>query len=247
MIQVQCPGCGQKLKAKEELAGRRLKCPGCGDPVLVPAGRPSAPPGPRGHVPAAVVIPSPAPVAGRPANPFGFVDQPAAVGSPTVMLDMAAGSSPYPRRPRRSPVRSWTVHGAILGTLIGALIIALVRPSDLKLVEWIGKAFPNANPMELSATIRGAIQGAIVGLAVAGLMVILIGRSLESLLGAFLVWVGGGVYGAFRKAPIELGEVEPVWMMMTLGAIAGTLGGMLLGLLIGAIIAAARGPAPRSP
>jgi hypothetical protein len=29
-ISVQCPGCGKKLKAKDELAGKRIRCPACG-------------------------------------------------------------------------------------------------------------------------------------------------------------------------------------------------------------------------
>jgi len=32
----QCPGCGKNLKAKVELAGKKVKCPQCGTAVLVP-------------------------------------------------------------------------------------------------------------------------------------------------------------------------------------------------------------------
>jgi ssDNA-binding Zn-finger/Zn-ribbon topoisomerase 1 len=32
----QCPGCEKKLKAKDKLAGKRVKCPGCGHVILVP-------------------------------------------------------------------------------------------------------------------------------------------------------------------------------------------------------------------
>jgi hypothetical protein len=35
-IRIQCPGCEKTLKAREELAGRKLKCPGCGVAVTVP-------------------------------------------------------------------------------------------------------------------------------------------------------------------------------------------------------------------
>jgi len=35
-ISVQCPGCEKKLKAKDELAGKRVKCPGCGQLLVVP-------------------------------------------------------------------------------------------------------------------------------------------------------------------------------------------------------------------
>jgi hypothetical protein len=33
-ILVSCP-CGKQMRAKDELAGKRVKCPGCGNPVLV--------------------------------------------------------------------------------------------------------------------------------------------------------------------------------------------------------------------
>jgi len=35
MIRVTCPGCGSKLKAKEELLGETRKCPKCGTVVLI--------------------------------------------------------------------------------------------------------------------------------------------------------------------------------------------------------------------
>ena len=36
MIHMVCPGCGKKLHAKEELAGRTAKCPNCRQPVAIP-------------------------------------------------------------------------------------------------------------------------------------------------------------------------------------------------------------------
>lgn len=36
-ISAQCPNCDKKLKAKDELAGKRIKCPGCGQVLSVPA------------------------------------------------------------------------------------------------------------------------------------------------------------------------------------------------------------------
>lgn len=36
MIQMACPGCGKKLHAKDELAGRKAKCPQCGQPITIP-------------------------------------------------------------------------------------------------------------------------------------------------------------------------------------------------------------------
>jgi HEAT repeat protein len=41
-INVECPGCARKLKAKEDLAGKRVKCPSCGQVIVVPAARPAS-------------------------------------------------------------------------------------------------------------------------------------------------------------------------------------------------------------
>lgn len=48
-ISIQCPDCEKKLKAKDELAGKRVKCPACGQLISVPndqalaAGKPARP------------------------------------------------------------------------------------------------------------------------------------------------------------------------------------------------------------
>jgi hypothetical protein len=34
-ISVECPGCQKRLKAKDELVGKRVKCPACGSPVTI--------------------------------------------------------------------------------------------------------------------------------------------------------------------------------------------------------------------
>lgn len=41
-ISVVCPACNKKLKARDDLAGKRVKCPACQQPVLVPAMQPVA-------------------------------------------------------------------------------------------------------------------------------------------------------------------------------------------------------------
>jgi serine/threonine protein kinase len=38
-----CPGCGKDLKARAELAGKKVKCPGCARSVLVPSAHPGEP------------------------------------------------------------------------------------------------------------------------------------------------------------------------------------------------------------
>ncbi len=36
MIRIVCPGCGKKLHANDELAGRTAKCPSCQHPITIP-------------------------------------------------------------------------------------------------------------------------------------------------------------------------------------------------------------------
>jgi hypothetical protein len=38
MIAFTCPSCCKELKAKDELAGKKVKCPGCGKAAAVPHG-----------------------------------------------------------------------------------------------------------------------------------------------------------------------------------------------------------------
>jgi ribosomal protein S27E len=40
-VQLQCPGCGLKSKAADELAGKRVKCPSCGRAFLIPGASPA--------------------------------------------------------------------------------------------------------------------------------------------------------------------------------------------------------------
>jgi len=47
---VQCPSCGKKLTAKDELAGKKATCPGCKKILAIPAARPSSQP--KSRVPA---------------------------------------------------------------------------------------------------------------------------------------------------------------------------------------------------
>ena len=242
MILVQCAGCGQRLKVQDSHAGRRVKCPSCGDPVLVPAARPGsagmppyAPAPGRPHVP-------PQPRASAPvANPYLHPH-----GSEAAFAGMETGrDSPGPTRyRRRSPVRASAVHGAILGAITGGVLVALLKPSEAKLLEAIGKAFKEASP----ETIRGALLGAVCGLAVGGMVVTFAGRSLETILGVLLLAAGGGVYGAFRKAELvmNVGDVPGLgtpggWeTMMILGPLAGIPAGLMVGALVGALIAALR-------
>ena len=41
-IVVRCPACASRLKASEELIGKRTKCPKCKQPITIPGPSPSA-------------------------------------------------------------------------------------------------------------------------------------------------------------------------------------------------------------
>ncbi|MGO9115374.1 MAG: hypothetical protein ACLP9L_39685 [Thermoguttaceae bacterium] len=45
-ISIQCPGCGKKLTAKDELAGKKATCPGCKKVLVIPTARPLSQPKP---------------------------------------------------------------------------------------------------------------------------------------------------------------------------------------------------------
>jgi len=47
-ISVQCPGCGKKLKARPDLAGKKIKCPQCGKGILIPEASTAELPAPAG-------------------------------------------------------------------------------------------------------------------------------------------------------------------------------------------------------
>jgi hypothetical protein len=150
--------------------------------------------------------------------------------------------------PPGSPVKAWATHLGILGTVGGGLLVCLLKWTDLDLITALVKLFPDAEPMKLSST----LYGSIVGLAIGALLVVVVGRSWESLCGLLLTAVAGGLYGALLEIP-KMGQlpgmnlavlVAPFPAMnlavLILGALAGTLAGALLGVIIGAIIAVAR-------
>jgi phage FluMu protein Com len=39
IVAIACAGCGKQLKAKAELAGKKVKCPQCGKAVAIPAAK----------------------------------------------------------------------------------------------------------------------------------------------------------------------------------------------------------------
>jgi hypothetical protein len=248
MIQATCLGCGQKLKVKDQLAGKKVKCPGCGDPMRIPTaaetvedvGLPLPPPPPQARPsppvakPAPPPPPPPAPAVPQPAFDFGQ-PTPAAAADPAVFGGLAesTGTPLAPRRRRTSPVKSWATHGALVGALAGALLVVLLPPPEAVLVEALHKGLPKLEPDR----IRGALVGLAGAFLVGMLIVAVVGKSIESFCAVVVLMLGGAIYGGYRRAdPLEMG-----WSIVTAGTAAGILAGAMLGLVVGAIIAAARG------
>src|SRR5262245_55575933 len=87
MISFSCPGCGQRLQARDELASKPMRCPRCRQAVQLPAA-PAATPSRPGPI-APTMLPRPAPA---PAPPLGSDTEAAG----------ATGGNPAPdtRQPR---------------------------------------------------------------------------------------------------------------------------------------------------
>mgnify|MGYP006274009743 CR=1 FL=1 len=96
-IPYSCPACGHQGRAKDELAGRKVKCKACGTPLRLPraGGTPAAGQSPAGQNPARLVQPASA------ADPFGSVTD----AKPVDPNDPFAGvaSDPFQPLPQAAP------------------------------------------------------------------------------------------------------------------------------------------------
>jgi hypothetical protein len=244
MIQATCLGCGQKLKVKDHLAGKKIKCPGCGDPLRVPlAGDtlqdvpslsppPPPPPPTRGEPRVAIPVAAPpAPEQGFDFGqlPVGQAGDPAAFGG----LEEAMNAPPTPRRRRSSPLKTWATHGALVGALAGVLLMIFLPPPEAAIIEALHKGLPKLDPDRIRGAVVGLVGGLLVGMAVLAV----VGWSIESFCAVVVLLIGGAVYGGYRQAD----PLETVWPLLLAGTALGVLVGALLGLMVGGIIAAARG------
>jgi hypothetical protein len=251
MIQATCLGCGQKLKVKDQLAGKKIKCPGCGDPMRIPvaaetvqdipplplpAPPPSPPPPTRREPRAAVPVaapPAPPPVAQQGFDfgqlPAEKAAEPGAFGG----LAEAMDAPPTRRRRRSSPVKNWATHGALAGALTGVLLVIFLPPPEAAIIEALHKGMPKLEPDRIRGAVVGLVGGLLVGMAVLGV----VGRSIESFGAVLVLLIAGAVYGGYRQAD----ALEMAWPLLLAGTLGGVLVGALLGLLVGGIIAAARG------
>lgn len=118
-IRVACKGCGAKLNAKDELAGKKVKCPSCGAPIRLPGAgasgsgetskeaapakkpRPAEAGAPAAERPKAA--PKPAAAKASPAAPkTASADKPAAAAK-TPKTTKSSESAPVPARTAEPP------------------------------------------------------------------------------------------------------------------------------------------------
>lgn len=117
-ISVQCPGCRKPLKARDELAGKRVKCPACGNSVTVAAA------GPRRDVPQAV------PTVPRPAEP-----QPPAL-APRHHPGLEGLSPDYRIRLGQWIAVARPHYRAVLGPILGYFFVFLPIVAGYFLIGW---------------------------------------------------------------------------------------------------------------
>jgi predicted Zn finger-like uncharacterized protein len=110
MLQITCPGCGQRLAVRDQAAGKRVKCPKCGQSVPVPpAGAGMAGPGPARPTSA----PPPKAPAAEPAPPAPAAPAPEA---PVADADETPVLTPEPL-PRKGLLKKNRVAADILGVI----------------------------------------------------------------------------------------------------------------------------------
>src|SRR4051812_39172588 len=113
---VQCPSCGSRLKANENLVGRQIACPKCRRPVIVAAPTKPSPP-----VPMAQYVPTAQPVPGYTAPPPVDWGSPGAVPASSFADLQSDDPTPEPRRFRGGRQNSSGTALAVGGAL-GALM-----------------------------------------------------------------------------------------------------------------------------
>ena len=213
MIQFACPSCGHLLKVKDEVAGKKGKCFKCQQAIQVPA---------TGFRVA------------EDGDPFAFLNPASAVTNSAAPLpnplappvETPSRLVPPPPLTARSPSRSprFASYFGVFGAGLGGLVMVLTGATDQPLVDGLLRFTPEVG----EATIRGALLGSIGGLAVCGILLLLLGRNWASLCGAVFILGGGAAYGAIRKAE----NAETGMLMLIVGAVIGVVFGASVGALI---------------
>ena len=118
-IEIQCAGCGQKIRVGDEHAGKKARCPACGTISQVPSsGEPASPVAPAD-------VPTP--------SPFGSAGTtPAASGTP---FAAGQGDATNPNASPTMQARRMKPHRG--GLILTLAILGLLCCMPLGIVAWI--------------------------------------------------------------------------------------------------------------
>jgi hypothetical protein len=115
--------------------------------------------------------------------------------------------------------------------------VFLLKWTDQDLLALVSRVLPEA---DLTRVVP-ALYGSLTGLAIGALLVVVVGRSGESLCGLLVIGAACGIYGAVAD-PGDAGVMLPILnpaangAVLILGALGGILAGAIRGALIGVII-----------
>jgi uncharacterized Tic20 family protein len=214
-IAVTCPSCKSKLKAPDNLVGKKVKCPGCQTAVLIPFPDDEEAPAPR---PAVVAK---APVKKKPANDFedldDITDEPPRRSSKAVAkgrrpvddeVDEIEDEDEDDDRPRRKGKGKGKVQvpsgptedsertmamllylsGFIVGP-IGPLVLWMIKRKESKFVDHHGKEW-------LNYTITQFLVVILLGV-IFGVLTFAIGSFVSWMVGAIVGGIGALLFGVY--------------------------------------------------
>jgi RsiW-degrading membrane proteinase PrsW (M82 family) len=229
-IVFQCE-CGQKLSAKDELAGRMIRCPACKNAITIPAPQ-AAPPRAEEGIYALEEPAAAAPLVATPARPARSAPE-----EPTLRKARAGSPSPEPDESASDAEseKTWSVGEYLYVVLVLALIplvINVVMPTSTKMEDRLKAALEHASP-ETRARIEALRSQEGVGLD--DLLAVLPGGKLDATAHLPRATAVHWIYGAVAAALFWIftmflfpGEKKTPIHLLLVGLFTGTIGIVLL-------------------
>ncbi|HEY7309410.1 MAG TPA: DUF4870 domain-containing protein [Gemmataceae bacterium] len=191
-VAVVCPACKAKLKAPDNLIGKKVKCPGCAKPVLVKAAgvAASAPtPAPAAKKPVKQSAP---PVEEEPLDEVDEQEEPKAKKKPKTK-DNEEGATPAPGGPSTDKERGTAMWIHLLPIVLGccggigsliSLFMWIPKRKESAFIDHHGKAWLNFAINLVAVVIGLTILSTVVGIVAgfAGSTVAMIVNGLFSLI-----------------------------------------------------------------
>lgn len=149
MIKVSCSGCGRRLEAPDEAAGKKARCPGCGAVFELSASLAGSCPGCGADCPGTAVICT-------------------ACGINLVTGARIAAEEPEEAPGARNAGIKLLFEGAFAGALLGAVVLVSLMLGQMVANRFLGGSGPAAGNLQsviLSRVITGVVWGSIVGVA----------------------------------------------------------------------------------